>query len=102
MHLVSHILQEDFQDQQVMLFDRHKDGPYTELISKTFSNSRELIRPEHYGKKKVLFKKLIFHLESPAGLIFPKVARPGQLRCKGTWLFTSYAERVLKVLIYGM
>ncbi len=96
MHLVSHILEERVQEQQVMLFDRHKDGPYTELISKAFGGGRELLRPDHYGKRRVLFKKLVFHLESPAGLIFPKVARPGQLRCRGTWLFTSYAEHVLK------
>merc|ERR1711871_1562128 len=64
--------------------------------SKAFAGGRKLLRNDHYGQKKVLFKKLIFHLESPAGLIFPKVARPGQLRCKSTWLFTSYAQHVLQ------
>ena len=97
MHLVSHILNmQDSSSQQVMLFDKHMDGPYTELISKVFAGGRDLIRPSNYSKKKVLFKKVVFHLESPAGLIFPKVARPGQLRCKGTWLFRSYTERVLR------
>ena len=96
MHLVSHILEQDTNEQQVMLFDRHKDGPYTELISKAYAGGRALLRPDHYKRKKVMFTRLIFHLESPAGLIFPKVARPGQLRCKGTWLFTSYSEHVLK------
>lgn len=96
MHLVSNILEMEPANQQVILWDRHKDGPYTDLISKAFAGGRQLLRNDHYGKKKVLFKKLIFHLESPAGLIFPKVARPGQLRCKGTWLFTSYAQHVLQ------
>ena len=96
MHLVANILDVDPANQQVMLWDRHKDGPYTDLISKAFAGGRKLLRNDHYGQKKVLFKKLIFHLESPAGLIFPKVARPGQLRCKSTWLFTSYAQHVLQ------
>jgi hypothetical protein len=96
MHLVSHVIDQDPASQQVILWDQHKDGPYTELISKTFAGGKKLLRPRDYQNKVVKFKKLIFHLESPAGLIFPKVARPGQLRCKSTWLFTSYAERVLR------
>ena len=58
---------------QVMLFDLHTDGPFLELIKNAFSPNHNVIRHTHYGSKKVLFKRLIFHLESPAGLIFPKV-----------------------------
>lgn len=45
----------------------------------------------------VQFKRLIFHLESPAGLIFPKVARPDPLRCHHTSLFEAYRRHVLQV-----
>jgi hypothetical protein len=45
----------------------------------------------------VLFKKLVFHLESPAGLIFPKVARPDPLRCYRASLFEAYRRHVLQV-----
>lgn len=45
----------------------------------------------------VLFKRLVFHLESPAGLIFPKVARPDPLRCYRTSLFDAYRRHVLQV-----
>jgi hypothetical protein len=56
-----------------MLFDKFNDGPYKELLEKAFSPSYPLRRHQDYKNKKVLFKRLIFHLESPAGLIFPKV-----------------------------
>jgi hypothetical protein len=45
----------------------------------------------------VLFKRLVFHLESPAGLIFPKVARPDPLRCHGASLFEAYRRHILQV-----
>jgi hypothetical protein len=88
-------------EMQVMLFDRHSDGPYVELLQRAFSGGRPPIRKEKYGNGKVLFRKLVFHLESPAGLIFPKVynlqrgGRPEPLRCFKTGLFTSYSRFVL-------
>lgn len=39
----------------------------------------------------------MFHLESPAGLIFPKVSRPDPLRCHRTSLFEAYRRHVLQV-----
>jgi hypothetical protein len=73
---------------------RHPDGPYYDLIKRAYSPSHPLLRHDHFKNKKVpsapppppsspslsslqiLFKRLIFHLESPAGLIFPKVPLP--------------------------
>lgn len=52
---------------------RFADGPYAELIKKAFSPSHPLTRPTTYRNGVVMFKRLVFHLESPAGLIFPKV-----------------------------
>jgi hypothetical protein len=43
-----------------------------------------------------MFKRLIFHLESPAGLIFPKVSRPDPLRCYDMSLFQAYRRHVLQ------
>jgi len=93
--LVMSALNLDPEHQQVMLFDRHPDGPYMELYSKAFSKNYPVIRNSHYGNKIVLFKKLIFHLESPAGLIFPKVARPDPLKCYSTSFFQSYRKYIL-------
>ncbi len=76
MYLVKSVLGLDLAAVQVMLLDRHPDGPYHELISKAFSPNHPVIRHQHYRGKKVLFKRLVFHLESPAGLIFPKVRAP--------------------------
>lgn len=56
-----------------MLFDNFFDGPYKELMEKAYSPAHPLIRHQKYKNKKVMFKRLIFHLESPAGLIFPRV-----------------------------
>jgi hypothetical protein len=82
-------------DQQVVLWDKHPDGPYIDLISKAFSGGKSVLRPKSFGTNKIMFKKIIFHMESPAGLIFPKVANPTQLRCKGTGLFQAYAKHIL-------
>lgn len=85
---------------QVMLFDRHSDGPYLELLEKAFAGGRKPIRKEKYAGRKVLFRSLVFHLESPAGLIFPKVYNlhdaPEPLRCRNTGLFAAYSRFVLE------
>lgn len=100
MFLVYSTLGLSFKDTQVMLFDKYPDGPYHELIQKAFSPSHPVLRHTHYtvskGQKRVLFRRLVFHLESPAGLIFPKVSRPDPLRCYDTSLFNAYRRHVLQ------
>ncbi len=73
-YLIKLITGMDFKDVQVMLYDRHPDGPFTELIKQAYSPNHDIIRASHY-KGIVKFDQLVFHLESPAGLIFPKVTR---------------------------
>lgn len=96
MFLVMSVLDVDPQRQRVVLFDKHLDGPYLELIQKAFSPSHPVGRHQQFNRKTVLFKRLIFHLESPAGLIFPKVALPGPLRCHSTGLFQEYRKFILQ------
>ncbi len=80
---------------QVVLMDKHTDGPYMELIKNAFSPNFPVMRHGSYSGKTVLFKTLIFHLESPAGLIFPKVSRPDPMRCHSASLFQAYRKHVL-------
>jgi hypothetical protein len=96
MFLVMNIIGVDPLYHQVMLFDQHPDGPYMELIKSAFSPNYEVLRNSDYRNKKVLFRHLIFHLESPAGLIFPKVSRPDPLRCYSTSLFQEYRKFILQ------
>ena len=56
------------------LFDRHFDGPFFDLIQAAFSPRRPLKRIGDYGGGVVKFERLVWHLESPAGIVFPKVA----------------------------
>ncbi len=72
MFLLKNALDVDIKNQQVLLFDKFSDGPYIELIIKAYAPVHGVKRHTQYSGK-VLFKKLIFHLESPAGLIFPRV-----------------------------
>ena len=81
--------------QQVLLFDRHINGPFFELIQQAFSPLNLIKRISDYKSKIILFKHLVFHLESPAALIFPKVSNPGPLRCYNTGLFQSYRKYIL-------
>lgn len=94
MFFVLSILKLSTENLQVMLFDKHSDGPYFDLIQTAFSR-HPVIRHGHYNRKTILFRQLIFHLESPAGLIFPKVANPDPMRCHSTGLFQSYRKFVL-------
>eukprot|EP01033_Poteriospumella_lacustris_P004587 gene4587-3281_t len=97
MFLVHKVLGNEVADQQVLLFDKHPDGPYKELIEKAYAPRHGVHRHQtKYGTKKVVFDKLIFHLESPAGLIFPKVSRPDPLRCYRTSLYEAYRRHVLQ------
>ncbi|KAJ1438330.1 hypothetical protein B484DRAFT_477201 [Ochromonadaceae sp. CCMP2298] len=95
MFLVGRALGLPVQEQQVLLLDKYADGPYRELIEKAFSPAHPVLRHTHY-KGPVLFRRLIFHLESPAGLIFPKVSRPDPLRCYRASLFDAYRRHVLQ------
>lgn len=95
MLLVARALNIDVQQQQVVLFDNHPDGPYTDLIKTAYSPKHPLLRVSEFGNKVVLFKHLIFHLESPAGLIFPRVANPDPLRCQSTSFFQYYRKFIL-------
>lgn len=96
MFLVYQALRLKVEDMQVVLWDLHPDGPFFDLIHQAFSPSHPPIRHNHYNRKKVLFKHLVFHLESPAGLIFPKVSLPDPLRCYDTTLFQAYRRHVLQ------
>lgn len=80
LYLVSRILRLDLKNLQVVLFDKHVDGPFFDYIQTAFSPRNPLRRAEHYlaeqqgkGAAGVLFEHLIWHLESPAGIVFPKV-----------------------------
>ena len=83
---------------QIVLFDLHPDGPYSQFLSAVYAPKHPIIRAKDYNSKKVLFRKLIFHLESPAGLIFPKVTLPDPNRCWGPSLFHAYRRHVLHSL----
>ena len=57
MFLVQSVLKSEDSNEaaamQVMLFDKHPDGPYMELIEKAFSPGGPVIRHSHYRGKKV-------------------------------------------------
>jgi hypothetical protein len=72
-YLIKLITGFDFKDVQMMLYDRHPDGPFMDLIKEAYSPNHDIIRASHY-QGVVKFDQLVFHLESPAGLIFPKVS----------------------------
>ena len=72
----------------MVLFDRHFDGPFHDLIQTAFSPTKKLKRIADYGGGLVLFERLVWHLESPAGIVFPKVGGPtGLIRCHGSTLW---------------
>ncbi|GMI20910.1 hypothetical protein TrRE_jg3599 [Triparma retinervis] len=97
MHMVYEGLGVDRAD--VVLFDRMPDGPFKEMIDKAYSEGGRSRRKEDFGGEKVTFKRLVFHLESPAGIIFPKIGVVGgkkQLVCRDSYLWHGYRERVLR------
>lgn len=83
------------QHQQVLLMDRFSDGPYIDLIRRALSPAHPVIRHSEHRGKTVLFRRLVFHLESPAALIFPEVAIPDPLTCYSTGLFHEFRRLVL-------
>lgn len=83
---------------QIALFDLHPDGPYSQFLTQVYAPKHPIIRAANFGDKKILFRRLIFHLESPAGLIFPKVTLPDPNRCWGPSLFQAYRRHVLHSL----
>eukprot|EP00615_Pteridomonas_danica_P000535 CAMPEP_0114336026 /NCGR_PEP_ID=MMETSP0101-20121206/5439_1 /TAXON_ID=38822 ORGANISM="Pteridomonas danica, Strain PT" /NCGR_SAMPLE_ID=MMETSP0101 /ASSEMBLY_ACC=CAM_ASM_000211 /LENGTH=554 /DNA_ID=CAMNT_0001467825 /DNA_START=184 /DNA_END=1848 /DNA_ORIENTATION=- len=93
---VAQILGLDFNALQVALFDRHFDGPFYELISRAFSPNHPLKRIGDYNGKVVQFEHVIWHLESPAGIVFPKVGGPtGLMQCHHSSLWEGYRKHVL-------
>lgn len=96
MYLVMNILGLTAEEMQVILFDSHADGPYIDLIRKAFSPNHPVLRAAAYKSSTVLFKRVVFHLESPAGVIFPRVANPDPMRCVNTALFDGYRRSILQ------
>lgn len=95
-YFVMSLLNINPNNQQIMLWDKFSTGPYEELIKNAFSSNFPILRHTHYKNKKILFKHIIWHLESPAGLIFPRVANPDPMRCHNTALFKSYRKYILQ------
>ncbi|KAJ8604087.1 hypothetical protein CTAYLR_001728 [Chrysophaeum taylorii] len=94
-YLVGVVLGIDWRETQTVLWDRHPDGPFEELIRSSFSRGR-LKRAADYPRGPVRFRRLVFHLESPAGIVFPKVAGPkGIMRCRGSALWAGFRDHVL-------
>ena len=82
----------------VILFDLMPDGPFKEMIDMAYGGGKSR-RKEDYSGGKVLFRQVVFHLESPAGIIFPKIGvvdGKKQLDCRDSWLWHGYKERVLR------
>jgi protein O-GlcNAc transferase len=95
--LVSEVLESSRDNWQTVLFDRMPDGPFASLIERTFSPKNKLKRSQDYAGKKVVFDELIFHLESPAGIVFPKVAGPkGVMTCTASSLWLGFRAAVLQ------
>lgn len=61
------------------------------LASTTHPNESRIIIPQV-----VLFERLVWHLESPAGIVFPKVGGPtGLMRCHASSLWGEFRKHVL-------
>lgn len=92
-----------FAVSQVVLFDRHFDGPFYDLIQTAFSPTKPLRRIGSYGGGLVRFDRLVWHLESPAGIVFPKVGGPaGLMRCHGSTLWGQFRAHVLQRYLHIM
>ena len=88
----------DWASTRTLLWDRMPDGPFRELIERAYSKrgGARVGRAADFGGRTVLFSRLVFHLESPAGIVFPKVAGPeGIMRCRESTLWRAYAGHVL-------
>ena len=63
------------------MFDKQIDGPFLELVQVAFSRNRPLKRAADY-RGVVRFSEVVWHLESPAGLVFPQIGGKHSLtRC---------------------
>jgi hypothetical protein len=49
----------DWHETQVMLFDKHPDGPFHELIKQAFSPNYDVIRASNYRNKQVTDSHLL-------------------------------------------
>lgn len=96
MFVVKEVLDYDVADQQVLLMDKMPNGAGVELIEKAFAPVHGVHRISKYQNQKVMFKRLIFHLESPAALIFPETSTTGPQKCRDSSLFDAYRRHVLQ------
>mmetsp|Transcript_12191 Transcript_12191/g.24790 ORF Transcript_12191/g.24790 Transcript_12191/m.24790 type:complete len:597 (+) Transcript_12191:148-1938(+) len=79
----------------VVLFDKQPDGPFYDMIETVFSSKNLRRKADFQGRVK--FSKLVFHMESPASIIFQKVGgQKKALECTSSSLWKGYAARVLQ------
>ena len=94
--VVKHILNMDFENLKVILFDRHVNGPFFDMIQRAFSPNFPLTRAQDYKNQIIQYDTLIWHLESPASVIAPYISRPEvELRCRSSSLYHAYRRHIL-------
>jgi hypothetical protein len=101
MFFVQQALNLDPNATKIVFLDNHPDYASNDIFRTAYSPKHPLLHVDHFQRKRVLFSKLIFHLESPAALVFPEVAKPQtQLRCKDSSLYRAYRRYILDA--YGL
>uniref|UniRef100_A0A7S4D838 EGF domain-specific O-linked N-acetylglucosamine transferase n=1 Tax=Heterosigma akashiwo TaxID=2829 RepID=A0A7S4D838_HETAK len=90
---VAQMLGLDFRDLQIVLWDKHPDTAFKDLYQTAFAPNHPVKRQRDFSGT-VLFERLIFHLESPAGQVHVGMLDPWT--CRDSELFAAFRAHVLK------
>eukprot|EP00968_Pinguiococcus_pyrenoidosus_P003067 scaffold180_cov311-Pinguiococcus_pyrenoidosus.AAC.49 len=94
LYIVSRFLGLSPASTRALLFDTHPDYPYVDLIHDAFAAAKPLARAADFGGAKVLFRRLVWHLESPGSIVNPSMMDP--LRCTDSPIWNGFRAQVLQ------
>lgn len=91
---VSHLRGLEAPTTRALLFDTHPDYGYTELIHLGFASAAPLARAGDFGGRRVRFRRLVLHMESPGSIVSPFVLDP--MVCRDSVVWKGFVARVLQ------
>lgn len=97
METVYRALQLDHNSTRVAIFDRFPPLPFDDIVTKVFGRGVPARRLGDWKGGVVKFKRVIWHLESPASTIHPSSMLAGyrESNCRHSTIWKAYTNRVM-------
>lgn len=94
--LATEVLDQNVEDQQILLWDHLPDGPALSLLQQVFAPIHKVHRISKYTEDRVLFRRLIFHMDASSSLLRTEAMTSTMAqRCRASSFFDAFRRHML-------